>query len=80
MGKLKHVLFKLEQIEKIKVPFGEFECFVITPYSTNNKKLLKNNGQMKVWFTNDENRIPVKIQQSTNLGTMTMVLQNITLN
>jgi hypothetical protein len=76
MGKIKKVLFKIEQIEKIKVPFGEFECLIISPYSINTKKLLKNNGQMKVWFTNDKNMIPIKIEQVTNVGTMVMELKD----
>ena len=75
MGKIKNVLFKIEQIEKIKVPFGEFECLIISPYSTNSKKILKNNGQMKVWFTNDKKMIPIKIEQITNIGTMVMELK-----
>ena len=75
MGKIKTVLFKLEKIEQIKVPLGNFDCFMISPYSTTNKKLLKNNGQMKVWFTNDEKMIPIKIVQITNIGTMVMELK-----
>ena len=40
-----------------------------------NKKLLKNDGQMKVWFTKDKKFIPIKIEQSTNVGTMVMELE-----
>jgi len=75
MGKLKAVKFKIDKSEWVEVPYGRFECFVISPVPLNNKKLLKNDGQMKLWFTKDTNFIPIKIEQSTNVGTMVMELE-----
>jgi len=76
MGKLKPVLFKVDKMESINVPYGSFECIVISPHSVDNKKLLKNDGRMKVWFSKDENHIPIKIEQSTNIGIMVMELKD----
>ena len=75
LGNLKSVKFKIEKFESIKVPLGEFDCIVVSPYSTDNKNLLKNNGKMKVWFSKDANHLPIKIEQSTNIGTMVMELK-----
>ena len=75
MGKLKLVKFQIDKSEWIEVPYGKFECFVISPKPMDNKKLLKNDGQMKVWFTKDKKFIPIKIEQSTNVGTMVMELE-----
>ena len=76
MGKIRTVLFRLDKNENIKVPYGSFNCFSVSPYSTLDNKLLKNNGQIKVWFTNDERMIPVKIEQITNIGIMVMELKD----
>ncbi|MAJ44654.1 MAG: hypothetical protein CMF96_07925 [Candidatus Marinimicrobia bacterium] len=75
MGKIKPVKFEIDKVEWVEVPYGNFECFLISPKPINSKKLLKNEGQMKVWFTKDEKFIPIKIEQSTNVGTMVMELQ-----
>lgn len=80
MGKLKPVLFKVDKMESINVPYGSFECIVVSPHSVDNKKLLKNDGRMKVWFTKDENHIPIKIEQSTNIGIMVMELKELSFN
>lgn len=76
MGKLKPVLFKKVKRETIEVPFGTFDCVIVSPQSSDNKKLLKNDGKMKVWFTLDKNHIPIKIEQSTNVGKMVMELKD----
>ena len=37
----------------------------------------KTKGTMKLWFTNNIQKIPVKIEHITNAGTMTMILKDI---
>ena len=76
-GKVKEIIIHLTNLEKISVPAGKFECFVISPSSINGKKLLKNNGEMKIWLSNDNRRLPVKIEQKTNIGIMVLNLRDI---
>ena len=69
--KLKDIKIIAKTIETIKVPFGEFECILAEPEG----KLLK--GSMRIWFTNDAQKIPIKIERTTKNGVLKMLLKNI---
>ena len=56
---------------------GNFESIVVSPISNTQKPLIKNNGDMKIWYTNDENRYPVKIEIKINYGKLILLLNNI---
>ena len=73
--KLKDVVLKVSKIEKIKVPYGTFECFNMSP--ENDKNLIKNNGALEIWYTNDQNKIPIKIKLNSKIGTFIMKLKKI---
>ena len=53
--------------DKCKVPAGTFDCLKVVPSVTLNGKPQKK-GQMTIWVTDDERRIPVKIQSEIPLG------------
>ncbi|MBT3252097.1 MAG: DUF3108 domain-containing protein [Candidatus Marinimicrobia bacterium] len=76
-GKLKNVLVSVKKEETISVPAGIFKCILVTPSSGDGSALLKNNGQMKIWFSADNQKIPVKIEQNTNIGTMILELKKV---
>ena len=59
--------------EKVKVPAGSFECLKVKPSVTLNGKEQKK-GQMVIWVTDDERKIPVKIQSDLPLGKINAVL------
>ena len=71
--KLKNVRVVAKKIETISTPNGNYECIVVVPEAKNGK-LLRNKGSMKVWFSNNISKLPVKIEHITKSGTMTMVL------
>ena len=75
--KMKEVIVDVTGKETIKVPAGTFNCFKIEPVSGDGKPLLKNNGVMRVWLSDDSLHLPIKIEQNTNIGTMVMKLKNI---
>ena len=75
--KIRKVLINISSIENIEVPAGNFNCFKIEPLSNDGKPLMKNNGQMRVWISNDSLKLPVQIEQITNIGTMVMKLKKI---
>ena len=76
-GKLKNVLVSVKKEETISVPAGIFKCILVTLSSGDGSALLKNNGQMKIWFSADNQKIPVKIEQNTNIGTMILELKKV---
>jgi|TARA_B100000131_G_C18115505_1_gene611167 hypothetical protein len=75
-GKIKEIILKVTDIENVKTPMGKFQCFVLKPFSTDGKKLFKNDGHMTIWISNDEKRLPIKIEQNTNIGKLVLNLKN----
>ena len=63
--------------EKVNTPFGDYNSIVVSPKSNNNESVIKNNGDMKVWFTDDNDRYPVKIEIKLNHGSIILLLDNI---
>ena len=75
--KLREVIVSVTALETVRVSTGTYKCMKIEPHSRDGKPLLKNNGQMKVWLSTDSLKLPVKIEQKTNVGTMIMKLKKI---
>ena len=73
--KIKEVIVNITAKETVQVSAGTFNCLKIEPISGDGNPLLKNNGQMRVWLSDDSLRLPVKIEQKTNIGTMVMKLK-----
>ena len=73
---IRNIRLTLNKIEKIKVPYGEFECNTFTPLAIDGSPLFKNNGLMTVWISKDTLKIPLQISQKTNLGNMMLKLRN----
>ena len=77
--KMKEVIVYVKEKETIIVPAGIFECYKIEPVSGDETPLLKNSGEMRVWISDDSLHLPIKIEQSTNIGAMVMKLKTISL-
>ena len=75
--KIREVIVNITDIETINVPAGTFRCLIIEPISGDENKLLKNDGNMRFWISDDNLKIPIKIEQNTNVGTLIMKLQEI---
>lgn len=75
----KTIPFKLSVtgIENISTEAGTFSCIIVRPYRKG-KALLKNKGDMQIWFSNDEKRLPVQIQIKMKFGSMRLKLKKIT--
>ncbi|MCL2485775.1 MAG: DUF3108 domain-containing protein [Endomicrobia bacterium] len=63
--------------EKIKVPAGEFKCLVLEPFVRENAGIMKTSGQMLVWVTNDERKIPVHLRVKIPIGAAIATLEKI---
>ena len=59
----------VEEIETVRGPWGEIEAarvLVIMPFHG----LFLNQGNIRVWFTNDDRRIPVKMKAKVIIGSI----------
>ena len=75
--KIREVGVNITGKESINVSAGSFDCLKVEPVSSDGAPLLKNNGELRVWLSNDDIKMPVKIEIKTNVGTMVMKLKEI---
>lgn len=71
------VTIKVLRREKVKVPAGEFETVVVQPIISTDG-LFSEGGEAEVWFTDDANRILVKLQAKMSVGTLKMEMDRHT--
>ena len=67
---------KMTGIEKVNSALGSFSCKVIRPF-TKGKELFKNKGDMRIWISETEKKLPVKIQIKIQYGSMTLLLKEV---
>ncbi len=74
----KSIFFKLAVAgrETVKTRAGNFNCLVVRPFRQG-KTLFKNEGDMQVWFSDDERRLPIQIQIKMKFGSMHLKLKEI---
>ena len=74
----KSIFFKLAVTgrETVKTRAGNFNCLVVRPFRQG-KTLFKNEGDMQVWFSDDERRLPIQIQIKLKFGSMHLKLKEI---
>jgi hypothetical protein len=66
---------QVEEIETVSGPWGEVEAarvLVVMPF----QGLFLNQGNIRVWFTNDERRIPVRMKAKIMIGSIVADLVN----
>lgn len=66
---------RVEEIETVNGPWGEVEAarvLVIMPF----QGLFLNQGNVRVWFTNDDRRIPVRMKAKVIIGSIVADLVN----
>ena len=68
---------KVIEQQTIKTSFGKFNTIVVSPVSNNDSSIIRNNGDMKIWFTNDKNRYPIKIELKISYGKLILLLNDI---
>ena len=62
--------------ETIDTPAGTYDCKIVRPFREG-KSLLKNKGDMIIWFSDDEQCIPIQIQIKLKFGSMLLQLKSI---
>ncbi len=63
--------------ESIKVPAGEFDCWVLEPL-VREAGPFKHQGRLTVWVTADERRMPVLLKSSVGVGSVAVSLERMT--
>jgi len=63
--------------EKVKTPAGRFQCVVVEP-KLKAGGIFKNKGRLVIWLTDDERRMPVLMKSKVMIGSVKVVLQEIT--
>ena len=76
-GKITDIGIHVSRDESISVGGSQYSCIKFVPYSIGDEKLFKNDGIMSVWVTDDRDRVPIKIEQRTNIGMMTLELKGM---
>ena len=64
--------------EWVEVPAGRFFCFVVEPYIRQGG-LFQHKGNLHIWITNDQNRIPVKVTSELDFGQIVVLLESYAL-
>jgi hypothetical protein len=64
--------------EWVDVPAGRFFCYVVEPYIRSGG-LFEHKGNLLIWITTDEHRMPVKMSSELDIGNITVLLQSYTL-
>jgi hypothetical protein len=68
------VAMKVEAKEEIKTPAGTFQTIRVQP--TADEGIVKNRGNIWIWYTDDSRHIPVQIRARLFWGTITFHLQS----
>jgi hypothetical protein len=58
----------------INSDLGSFSCKVIRPFQKG-KELFRNKGDMRIWISENEKRLPIKIQMKIQYGSITLLLK-----
>lgn len=69
------VTMKVEAKEEVKTPAGTFQTIRVQP--TADEGIVKNRGNIWIWYTDDARHIPVQIRARLFWGTITFHLQSM---
>jgi hypothetical protein len=67
---------KVLRIEKIKVPAGTYECYVLEPILLASG-IFQHKGRLTVWLSTDSRRIPVMMKSKILIGAINAVLTDV---
>ena len=65
--------------ETVKVTAGEFDCLVVEPVIREGG-IFAAKGRLKIWITDDERRMPVRMRTKIAVGSITASLQEYRLS
>jgi hypothetical protein len=74
------LFFKCKEKKKIRVDAGIFNCALIEPKFTGDRRAFNKNDKLEVWIADNEYRVPVLIKSKIKFGSITaqLIYQNHT--
>jgi hypothetical protein len=72
--KTKPLEVKILGRERVKTPAGTFDCVAVEPILKAGG-IFKKAGRLVIWITEDERRIPVRMQSKVTIGSISVILQ-----
>jgi uncharacterized protein DUF3108 len=75
-SKTSDVRIEVQALEKIHTPIGTRSAFRVEP--TVFGGLLKRKGRMQIWFSDDAERLPLRIKAMISVGTISADLRSVT--
>lgn len=72
------MIVRVVKRERIEVPAGKFDCVMVEPV-LKSEGIFKSKGQMFVWLTDDERRIPVLVKSKVAIGSISVSLTDMRL-
>ena len=77
-GKIRQVNLSIHSEELIQTAmsdfYGEIPCFVLSSTSPLEER---KKGDIKIWISNDDKQIPIKIENTTKNGILTLLLESV---
>ena len=74
-SKTSEVMVDVQAREKVETPFGTREAFRVEP--TVFGGLLKRKGRMLIWFSDDDQHLPLRIRAIISVGAITANLRSV---
>jgi hypothetical protein len=74
-SKTQQVVVEVQAREKVQTPLGTFDAFRVEPKVFNS--LFKRKGRMLIWFSADDQQLPLRIKAMISLGSITGVLRSV---
>ena len=72
------MVVKVIRRERVEVPAGKFDCVVVQPIMKS-EGIFKSKGEMFVWLTDDDRRIPVQVKSKVPIGSISVSLTDMRL-
>ena len=79
-GKIKQIEMRYAGEDIVILGKKEYECFIYELYSQDKESVLKNKGELKVWFSKDNGQIPLIIEKKAKYGSIVLRYNNHYLN
>lgn len=70
------LVVKVIEREKIKVPAGEFDCFVVEPKMRDKGIFVQKGKSLKIWVTADKYHMPVLMKAEVFIGHVSALLES----
>jgi hypothetical protein len=74
-SKTQRVVVEVQAREKVQTPLGSFNAFRVEPKVFNN--LFKRKGRMLIWFSADDQQLPLRIKAMIAVGSITGTLRSV---